>query len=100
MEGQRESAYLLPMRRIVFIAALFIINEPALSMNWEGHDDDWHKDLPFAQAFRDAVGAPPLAKPLPPCDRKMDNMYDQVPIEGKNCISVQKPIGTETKPSK
>ena len=86
------------MRLIVLIAALFIINGPARSMNWEGHDDDWHKDLPFAQAFREAVGALPLAKPLPPCDRKMDNMYDQVPIEGKNCVPAKKPFETKTKP--
>jgi hypothetical protein len=88
------------MRPLLLVAALIGMTGSALPMNWEGHDDDWHKDLSFAKAFRDAVAAPPLQRPLPPCERKIDNIYDQVRIAGKNCIPNQKPSGTETKPLK
>jgi hypothetical protein len=77
------------MRPLLLVAALVGMTGSAPAMNWEGHDDDWHKDLSFAKAFRDAVAAPPLQKPLPSCDEKIDNVYDQVRIEGKNCVSRQ-----------
>ena len=43
----------------------------------------------MAQAFRDAVDAAPLERRLPPCDRPLANVYEQVPISGKNCLPVR-----------
>jgi hypothetical protein len=98
MEGSGKSAYLLLMRPFVLCVLLIGMADSAFAMNWEGHDDDWHKDLSFAKKFRDAVGAPPLERPLPSCDLKIDNVYDQVRIAGKNCIDDQKPSEKGTKP--
>ncbi len=86
MAAHKDSAYLPCMRFLLLVAVLSGMTGSALAMNWEGHDDDWHKDLSFAKAFRDAVAAPPLRKPLPSCDEKIDNVYDQVRIQGKNCV--------------
>lgn len=88
------------MRPLLLVAVLSGMTGSALAMNWEGHDDDWHKDLSFAKAFRDAVAAPPLKRPLPLCSEKIDNIYDQVRIAGKNCVSGKVPEKAGTKPSK
>jgi hypothetical protein len=63
----------------------------AFAMNWEGHDDDWMKDLPHALDFKAAVGAAPPKPDRRPCVHPDDvgkvpeNVYDQVPLRHQVC---------------
>jgi hypothetical protein len=58
-------------------------------MNWEGHDE-WFHDNTLFQNFMEGV-QPPIIKPLLPCStvkqRHAENVYEQVPIPGLNCIA-------------
>jgi hypothetical protein len=68
------------------VIALLATTEPAVAMNWEGHDD-WMTEFPPVQPFIDAV---PIAKP-PPRDCSMgpvartDNPYEQIPLPQHSC---------------
>jgi hypothetical protein len=62
-------------------------------MNWEGHDEWFHDNSMFG-AFMEGV-APPIQKPLPACDtvrqRHQENVYEQLPLPGKNCVEAVAP---------
>ncbi len=60
-------------------------------MNWEGHDDDWMLDFPYAVAFEAQVlgkRAPRVEKPCVSADqigKVSTNVYDQVPLRKHAC---------------
>lgn len=78
--------------RMLAIITLLAMAQPAIAMNWEGHEDDWRNEFPPAKAFLDAV---PEAKPLPSPDCPMgpvaraDNPYEQIPLPRHNCPAPQ-----------
>jgi hypothetical protein len=62
-------------------------------MNWEGHDAWFHDTTLFGEFIE---GVPPaIVKPLPTCEfvkqRHTENVYEQTPLPGKNCVEVIKP---------
>jgi hypothetical protein len=62
---------------------------PVLAMNWEGHEE-WFHDNSLFQKFMEGV-PPPIIKPIPLCrdvkKRHAENVYEQTPLPGKNCIA-------------
>ncbi|MCB1378038.1 MAG: hypothetical protein KDK89_06685 [Alphaproteobacteria bacterium] len=73
--------------RIAVLAVVLGISNPALAMNWEGHDD-WMLDFPPASALREAI---PEARPLPSRDcpttaeQAAANRYEQIPLPRHRC---------------
>ena len=69
------------------VIALLAGTQPALAMNWEGHDD-WMAGFPPAQAFSDASpeAKPPLPRdcPIGPVTHA-DNPYEQIPLPQHGC---------------
>jgi hypothetical protein len=67
---------------------LMMVVGEARAINWEGHEEPALMHEGIAK-FTDGV-PPPLAKPLPTCveleEKRRDNIYEQVPIAGKNCV--------------
>ena len=73
--------------RMLAIIALLAGTQPALAMNWEGHDD-WMIEFPPVQAFIDAVPEAKLPAPrdcpIGPVARS-DNPYEQIPLPRHHC---------------
>ena len=63
----------------------------SFAMNWEGHDE-WFHDNTLFEKFIEGV-PPPLLKPLPQCldlmKRHEENVYEQTPLPGKNCLTAK-----------
>lgn len=87
MDLPQSRSYALPMR-LFMLFALLISVQPALAMNWEGHEEGWMGELQSAQEFANAL---PQAKPLPTrkCSRqpaaRSDNPYEQIPLPRHHC---------------
>ena len=77
------------MRPLVTLL-LLLAASPAQAMNWEGHDDDWMKDMEPARIFRESVpDARPLPDPPKDCaaaaERARLNTYEQIPLPRHGC---------------
>jgi hypothetical protein len=73
---------------VVCGAALWIGVAPAWAINWEGKEGFFHEEIPLNELTE---GVPkPIEKEKPTCtemaEKRKDNSYEQVPIEGVNCL--------------
>ena len=70
------------------VIAWCALSLPASATNWEGHDDDWTRDISYGKAFEAAI---PGARPLPSknCERRQPalpgNAYEQIDLPAWNC---------------
>jgi hypothetical protein len=71
-----------------YVFCLWMVANDAKAVNWEGHENFFHEAVPITE-LTEGVAAP-LLKPMPTCEamaeRHKANTYEQVPIEGENCI--------------
>jgi hypothetical protein len=61
---------------------------PVMAINWEGKEGFFHEEIPLNELTE---GVPkPIEKKKPTCaemsEKRKENPYEQVPIEGVNCV--------------